>query len=126
MKAKLAPLADSELRALAAMSKRRGFDTAGVEFANGDQPGVRLRKAYVNICAGANDMRSVVITGGIVIGLFFIGLAALYFLTPADHLPAFVPGFDPESDKRHVTHAVGALAIGLIAFAMAWLRGWGD
>jgi hypothetical protein len=126
MKAKLAPSADNELRALATISKCRGFEATGVEFTNGDQPGVRLRKAYVNICEGANDMKSVVITGGILIGLFLIGLAALYFLTPADHLPAFVPGYDPESNKRHLTHALGALAIGLIAFAMAWLRGWGD
>jgi hypothetical protein len=71
-------------------------------------------------------MKSVVVTGGILIGLFFVALAALYFLIPADHLPAFVPGYDPQNTNHHFTHAVGALAIGVIAFAMAGLRSWGD
>jgi hypothetical protein len=44
----------------------------------------------------------------------------------AVHLPAFVPGYDPESDKRHFTHGLGMLVIALMAFALAALRGWGD
>jgi hypothetical protein len=53
---------------------------------------------------GTKDMKTVVISGAVLVGLFFVGLAALYWLNPADHLPAFVPGYDPESDKRHFTH----------------------
>jgi hypothetical protein len=71
-------------------------------------------------------MKTVVISGGILIGLFFLGLAALYWLTPANYLPAFVPGYDPESDRHHVTHAIGMLIIGLTGFALAWFRSWGD
>jgi hypothetical protein len=71
-------------------------------------------------------MKTVVVSGAILIGLFFIGLAALYWLTPADNLPAFVPGYDPQSDRRHFTHGLGMLAIGLTAFALAWSRSWGD
>jgi hypothetical protein len=71
-------------------------------------------------------MRIVVVLLGILVGLFFLGLAALYWSIPANHLPAFVPGYDPESDRIHVTHAFGMLTIGLIALAMALLRRWGD
>jgi hypothetical protein len=71
-------------------------------------------------------MKSIVITAGTLIGLFFVALAALYFLIPADHLPAFVPGYDPQNSNHHVTHAAGALGIAVIAFAMAGLRSWGD
>ena len=63
-----------------------------------------------------------VISGAVLVGLFFVGLAALYWLNPADHLPAFVPGYDPESDKRHFTHGLGMLVIGLMAFALAAAR----
>ncbi len=71
-------------------------------------------------------MKAAVIFITIVIGLAFVGLAGLYWLTPADHLPAFVPGYDPESTKPHFTHGLGALMIALVAFAAAWLRNWGD
>ena len=31
-----------------------------------------------------------------IIGLVFIGLATVYWLTPADGLPRFLPGFKPD------------------------------
>ncbi len=71
-------------------------------------------------------MKAVVISGAILVGLFFFGLAALYWLTPANSLPAFVPGYDPGSDKPHFTHGLGMLVIGLTAFLLAWFRSWGD
>jgi NADH:ubiquinone oxidoreductase subunit 2 (subunit N) len=71
-------------------------------------------------------MKTVVISGAIVVALFFLGLAALYFLTPAGNLPAFVPGYEQGSTKVHVTHGLGMLVIGLIALALAWFRRWGD
>ena len=71
-------------------------------------------------------MKAAVVSVAVIIGLAFIALAALYWLNPADHLPAFVPGYDPQSDKRHFTHGLGMLVIGLMAFALAALRGWGD
>jgi hypothetical protein len=71
-------------------------------------------------------MKTVVISGAIILGLAFTGLAALYWLTPAHSLPAFVPGFDPESAKPHFTHGLGALMLGLLSFLLAWSRAWGD
>jgi hypothetical protein len=37
-----------------------------------------------------------------------------------------VPGYDQHSAKVHVTHGLGLLAIGVVAFALAWFRSWGD
>jgi O-antigen/teichoic acid export membrane protein len=71
-------------------------------------------------------MKTLVISGAILVGLFFFAVAALYFLIPAGSLPAFVPGYDPGSAKLHVTHGLGMLVIGLVAFALAWFRSWGD
>ena len=37
-------------------------------------------------------MTAVVVLVAVIVGLAFIGLAALYWLTPAGELPAFLPG----------------------------------
>jgi hypothetical protein len=59
-----------------------------------------------------------------VIGLVFVGLAAVYWLTPADGLPRFLPGFQTASDRVHITHALGSLlvALGLFAIAIIWFQ----
>ena len=54
-----------------------------------------------------------------IIGLAFIGLAIVYWLTPADGLPRFLPGFQAESDHVHLTHALGSLIVALVLFAIA-------
>jgi hypothetical protein len=71
-------------------------------------------------------MKTVVISGGILVGLFFIGLTALYWLIPAGDLPTYVPGYEQGSTKIHFTHGLGMLIIALVAFALAWFRSWGD
>jgi hypothetical protein len=71
-------------------------------------------------------MKAVVVTGAILVGIFFFCLSALYWLTPAGDLPAFVPGYEAGSTKTHFTHALGMLVIGVVAFALAWFRSWGD
>ena len=54
-----------------------------------------------------------------IIGLVFMGLAIVYWLTPADGLPHFLPGFQAESDHVHLTHALGSLVVALALFAIA-------
>jgi len=71
-------------------------------------------------------MKTFVISGAILVGLFFFGVAALYFLVPAADLPTFVPGHEAGSARLHYTHGLGMLVIGLVAFALAWFRSWGD
>ena len=44
-------------------------------------------------------MNTTVVSILVIVGLAFLALAALYWLTPAGELPAFVPGFAPGSTK---------------------------
>lgn len=62
----------------------------------------------------------VVVWVPIIVGLAFIGLAALYWLTPAGELPAFLPGYEQGSIEPHFNHGLGALIIGLAALVFAW------
>jgi hypothetical protein len=50
-----------------------------------------------------------------IIGIVFIGISLVYWLTPA----ADLPGFEPASDHVHLTHALGALIVALALFAIA-------
>jgi hypothetical protein len=53
------------------------------------------------------------------LGIVFLGLATVYWLTPAGGLPPFLPGFEAGSDHVHVTHALGSLILALALFALA-------
>ncbi|HEY3622208.1 MAG TPA: hypothetical protein VGL12_07380 [Roseiarcus sp.] len=53
-----------------------------------------------------------------IIGIVLIGVATVYWLTPAGGLPSFLPGFEAGSDHVHVTHALGLLIIALVLFAV--------
>jgi hypothetical protein len=54
-----------------------------------------------------------------IIGVVFTGIALVYWLTPAEGLPPFLPGFQAGSDRFHLTHALGALLIALALFGIA-------
>ena len=54
-----------------------------------------------------------------VIGLVFVAIALVYWMTPAGGLPSFLPGFQAGSDHVHVTHALGSLLVALALFAIA-------
>jgi hypothetical protein len=59
-----------------------------------------------------------------ILGVVLLALAALYGLTPAGSLPAFIPGYEAGSDHVHMTHALVSLIVALVLFALAWfLRG---
>jgi hypothetical protein len=53
------------------------------------------------------------------LGIVFLGVATVYWLTPAGGLPSFLPGFEAGSDHVHVTHALGSLILALALFALA-------
>jgi NADH:ubiquinone oxidoreductase subunit 2 (subunit N) len=67
-------------------------------------------------------MKTATVLGAVVVGLIFIGLAALYWLTPAGGLPTYVPGFEQGSTQIHFKHGLGMLILGLGALAFAWFR----
>ena len=54
-----------------------------------------------------------------IIGIVFIGVSLVYWLTPAGGLPDFLPGFEASSDHFHLTHALGLLIVALALFAIA-------
>ena len=56
------------------------------------------------------------------LGVVFLALAALYWLTPAGSLPSFLPGFEAGSVHVHSRHALGSLVVALALFAFAWFQ----
>ncbi|MDE2025091.1 MAG: hypothetical protein KGJ07_01205 [Patescibacteria group bacterium] len=58
----------------------------------------------------------------IIIGVVFLVIAGFYFVTPANHLPSFMPGFDASLSKTHYKHGIGALVIAAAAFIFAWFQ----
>ncbi len=63
------------------------------------------------------------------VGLLLIGIAVIYFITPAASLPGFLPGHiaagDAEAATRHTKHGILALALGLGCFIAARFL-WGS
>ena len=57
-----------------------------------------------------------------IIGLLLLIAAYVYFTTPANALPAFLPGHDVTLNKTHYKHGIGALFLGLACFAFAWFQ----
>jgi hypothetical protein len=68
-----------------------------------------------------NNNRLIMI-GAIVLGLVFVGLALLYWTTPANALPVFIPGYDPALTRIHTTHGLLMLALGVGSFVLAWFQ----
>jgi hypothetical protein len=54
------------------------------------------------------------------LGIVLIGAAITYFLTPANSLPAFLPGYDPNLATMHYKHGVGALVVGVALLGYVW------
>jgi hypothetical protein len=59
----------------------------------------------------------------VLVGVFFLGLAVLYFTTPASSLPHAVPGYMADETKIHIKHGLGSLFLALGSFAYAWFSG---
>jgi ammonia channel protein AmtB len=55
-----------------------------------------------------------------VLGIIFVLLAGMYWLTPAGNLPSFMPGFQAGSTVVHFKHGLLALILALCAFVYAW------
>lgn len=51
----------------------------------------------------------------------FVVLAVYYWMTPADMLPAFLPGYDALKIVPHITHGIASLMVGLVLLIYAWL-----
>lgn len=67
-------------------------------------------------------MNKLLTLSAIVLGILLVGLALLYWLTPAGALPPFVPGYEAGSGTIHFKHGLGSLIFGLAAFVFAWFQ----
>jgi len=47
----------------------------------------------------------------------------IYFILPADQLPTFLPGHEPELARVHVKHGVVSGVAGLVVLAVGWFLG---
>jgi uncharacterized membrane-anchored protein YitT (DUF2179 family) len=56
----------------------------------------------------------------VVFGIGFVALAVYYWVTPANMLPAFVPGYDVAMATPHVKHGIASLVVGLALLIYAW------
>lgn len=57
-----------------------------------------------------------------IVGLLLVLTAFVYFTTPANALPNFLPGHETGLTKIHYKHGIGALFLGLACFAFAWFN----
>lgn len=57
-----------------------------------------------------------------VIGLLLVIAGLIYFVQPASNLPAFFPGHQPGDAAHHFKHGIGAVLLGMAAFAFAWFN----
>ncbi len=57
----------------------------------------------------------------VVVAVALLVAAVIYFAQPASSLPPFLPGSDPTLARHHTTHALAALALGVICLIGAWM-----
>lgn len=57
------------------------------------------------------------------IGVVLLIVAAVYFLTPADQLPSFMPGHEAGVARVHTKHGVVAAIAGVVLLVAGWWFG---
>ena len=58
-----------------------------------------------------------------VLGLVLIVAAVIYFIMPADQLPAFMPGHEAGVTRVHMKHGLVSGGAGVILLAAGWFMG---
>jgi len=59
----------------------------------------------------------------IILGLLFVAIAVVYWLVPADSLPAFFPGAEAGLTRPRAKHGIASAVVGVLLFAWAWYAG---
>lgn len=49
--------------------------------------------------------------------------AIMYFVMPADSLPSFIPGYDPNLHTIHLKHGIAAAVAAAVLFLIGWFAG---
>ena len=58
-----------------------------------------------------------------VLGLVLIVAAVIYFIMPADQLPAFMPGHEAGVTRVHMKHGLVSGVAGVVLLAAGWFMG---
>jgi hypothetical protein len=58
-----------------------------------------------------------------ILGLILAVVAIVYFVVPAESLPAFFPGFEAGSTRVHVKHGVVSAVGAVVLFGVGWWAG---
>ena len=58
-----------------------------------------------------------------VLGIALLVIAVVYFVLPADSLPAFFPGHEAGVTRMHVKHGLVSGAAGIVLLALGWFMG---
>ncbi len=56
----------------------------------------------------------------VILGVVFLALAIYYWITPANALPAFIPGYDAAMATPHFKHGLASLIVAILLFIYAW------
>jgi hypothetical protein len=94
------------------------------------EPSVRQRSPLIKqipaklfLGCGVDFMnKTVIMSAAVIVGLFFFALAIYYWLTPANALLSFLPGYALDSNKIHYTHGLAALILGAACLLFAWFQ----
>lgn len=65
--------------------------------------------------------KSIAILAGL-LGVIFVGVAVMYWMTPAGALPPYLPGFAAGSAHMHFKHGLASLILGAGLFVFAWFK----
>ena len=58
-----------------------------------------------------------------VLGIVLLAMAGVYFLMPADQLPAFMPGHEAGVTRIHTKHGIVAAVGGVVLLVTGWWMG---
>ena len=65
-------------------------------------------------------MKKTLIVLAVAGGIVCVGMAFYYWATPANMLPAYIPGYDAAKTVPHMKHGIAALVVGLGLLIYAW------
>lgn len=58
-----------------------------------------------------------------ILGVILLIIAAVYFMTPADQLPSFMPGHEAGVARMHTKHGIIAGVAGIVLLVAGWWSG---
>jgi len=67
-------------------------------------------------------VKHAIVIGSVLLGIAFVTVAIVYWVTPANSLPDFFPGHRSHSTQYHGKHGLAAFLIGLGLLTFAWAQ----